>query len=87
MSYAPCRYAARWPELFAPLSDEQKQGISDALANGRLEGDEPTPQEVADLVALELGRIDHQEYQHRALERARALEEVHTVQARENIAG
>ena len=38
MAYEPCRYAQRWPELFESLDDDQKQRVSDALANNRLEG-------------------------------------------------
>jgi hypothetical protein len=62
MPYEPCRYARRWPELFEPLDDEQKQRISDALANNRLEGWEPDRDDVADLIDRELGRIDAAEY-------------------------
>jgi Antitoxin VbhA len=65
MSYEPCRYARRWPELFEPLDDAQKQIISDVLANGRLEGWEPERDDVADLVDRELGRIDSAEYARR----------------------
>ena len=62
MAYEPCRYAQRWPELFEPLDDDQKQRVSDALSNNRLEGWEPERDDVADLVDREAGRIDTAEY-------------------------
>ncbi|WP_350279622.1 hypothetical protein [Kribbella sp. HUAS MG21] len=67
MAYEPCRYAQRWPDLFEPLDDEQKQHVSDALANNRLEGWEPGRDDVSDLVDRELGRIDTAEYIRRTL--------------------
>jgi hypothetical protein len=69
MVYEPCRYAQRWPELFEPMTDEQKQRVSDVLANGRLEGWEPTREDVADLVDRELGRIDTVEFNRRTMAR------------------
>ncbi|GAA1575665.1 MULTISPECIES: hypothetical protein [Kribbella] len=67
MAYEPCRYAQRWPELFEPLDDDQKQHVSDALANNRLENWEPDRSDVSDLVDRELGRIDTAEYIRRTL--------------------
>ncbi|GAA2839260.1 antitoxin VbhA family protein [Kribbella solani] len=67
MAYQPCRYVQRWPELFEPLDDAQKQRVSDALANNRLEGWEPQRDDVADLVDCELGRIDVAEYVRRTM--------------------
>jgi hypothetical protein len=67
MAYEPCRYARQWPDLFDQLDDEQKQRVSDALANNRLEGWEPGRDDVADLVDRELGRIDTAEYIRRTL--------------------
>jgi hypothetical protein len=75
MTYQPCRYAQRWPELFEPLDDAQKQRISDALANGRLEGWEPEREDVADLIDRELGRIDRSEYVRRTMARAERAQE------------
>lgn len=69
MAYEPCRYAQRWPELFESLTDEQKQRVSDALSNNRLEGWEPQRDDVADLVAREAGRIDTAEYIRRTMAR------------------
>lgn len=70
MTRTPCRYERRWPELFARLDDQQKQNLSAVLANGRLEGWEPTRDEVADLVADALGEISEEEYLRRAYARA-----------------
>jgi Antitoxin VbhA len=67
MAYEPCRYAQRWPELFEPLDDDQKQRVSDALSNNRLEGWEPERDDVADLVDREAGRIDTAEYIRRTM--------------------
>lgn len=67
MAYEPCRYAQRWPELFEPLDDDQKQRVSDALSNNRLEGWEPQRDDVADLVDREAGRIDTAEYIRRTM--------------------
>lgn len=72
MAYTPCRYARRWPELFAPLDDDQKWSVSQALANGRLEGWEPTREEVADLIDRAREVISADEYRARVLDRARA---------------
>ena len=67
MAYEPCRYAQRWPELFESLDDDQKQRVSDALSNNRLEGWEPDRDDVADLVDREAGRIDTAEYIRRTM--------------------
>ncbi|HZX04103.1 hypothetical protein [Kribbella sp.] len=69
MAYEPCRYAQRWPELFESLDDDQKQRVSDALANNQLEGWEPQRDDVADLAAREAGRIDTAEYIRRTMAR------------------
>jgi Antitoxin VbhA len=62
MSHQPCRDPLRWPELFEPLDDAQREHISEVLAKGRLEGWDPGRDEVADLIDHELGRIDAAEY-------------------------
>jgi len=67
VAYEPCRYAQRWPELFEALDDDQKQRVSDALSNNRLEGWEPQRDDVADLVDREAGRIDTAEYIRRTM--------------------
>ncbi len=62
MAYTPCRYAQRWPDLFEPLDDEQRRAVSQALANSRLEGDDPSRQDVADLVDFTAGKLTFDEY-------------------------
>ncbi len=43
MSYPPCRYARRWPELWAQLpTDNDRRILSQNLASGRLDGQEPS---------------------------------------------
>jgi hypothetical protein len=43
MSYPPCRYARRWPELWAQQrSDADRWRLSHSLASGRLDGQEPS---------------------------------------------
>ncbi|MGW7682531.1 antitoxin VbhA family protein [Kribbella sp. NPDC054772] len=67
MAYEPCRYAQRWPDLFDQLDDDQKQRVSDALANNPVENWEPERDDVVDLVDRELGRIDTAEYIRRTM--------------------
>jgi hypothetical protein len=68
MSYTPCRYARRWPQLWARLPDDRaRQSLSDALANGRLEGVEPTRDDVELLVARACGELTDAEFAARAL--------------------
>lgn len=55
-------YTERFPDLFAGLTDDQASGITNALANGYLEGWQPTREQVADLIAVELGQISEDEY-------------------------
>lgn len=72
MAYEPCRYARRWPELWEVLPDDRaRQGLTNTLANGRLEGMEPDRELVEDLVAQELGEITGDEFRARSLARAR----------------
>jgi len=68
---------ARWPELFAPLSDEQRRSIVSTLASSWHEGWVPKRADVEDLIAWERRLIDDAEYDRRteaaaALDRARA---------------
>ena len=68
MSFSPCRYARRWPGLWARLPDDRaRQSLSDALANGRLEGVEPTRDDVELLVARARGELTDAEFAARAL--------------------
>lgn len=72
-SYTPCRYAQRWPDLWAQLPDDSaRQRLSDTLANGRLEGMEPDRALVEDLVADERGEITDEEFMARL--RARTVQ-------------
>jgi len=57
MSYPPCRYARRWPELWAQLpTDNDRQILSSILASGRLDGQEPYRAFVAAFIDRMLGR-------------------------------
>ncbi len=68
MSYTPCRYARRWPQWWARLPDDRaRQSLTDALANGRLEGMEPTEADVALLVARARGELTDAEFAARVL--------------------
>ncbi len=68
MSYTPCRYARRWPQLWSRLPDDRaRQSLTDALANGRLEGMEPTEADVALLVARARGELTDAEFAARVL--------------------
>ena len=58
----------RYPELFAPLTEEQP------LASSWLEGDNPTREDVALLIDYELGRITAEEYDRQALAKALAYQ-------------
>ena len=47
----------RYPELFEPLTEEQRRNVMQPLASSWLEGDNPTREDVALLIDYELGRI------------------------------
>jgi hypothetical protein len=58
VTYSPCVYAQRWPELWAVLpSDEARRSLSATLASGRLEGMEPDRELVVALVAQARGEV------------------------------
>lgn len=63
-------YTERFPDLFDGLTDEQRRGITQTLANGHLEGWEPTREEISDLIDVDLGRISDEEYITRVRRRA-----------------
>ena len=65
-------YQERDPDLFAPLGADQVWAVEQALANGRLEGWQPTREEIADLIAGGLGRLSFEDYLARARNRAAA---------------
>lgn len=62
----------RYPELFAPLTEEQRRNVMQPLASSWLEGDNPTREDVALLIDYELGRITAEEYDRQALAKALA---------------
>ncbi|KAA0017660.1 hypothetical protein [Antrihabitans cavernicola] len=60
MTWEPCKYARRWPELWAPLTSRQRRELSDSL------GDDdavPTRSDVADLADYVAGSITAEQYQ------------------------
>ncbi len=68
MSYTPCRYAQRWPDLWERLPDDRaRRGLSSTLANGRLEGMEPTRDDVELLVARARGELTDSDFAARVL--------------------
>lgn len=62
----------RYPELFEPLTEEQRRNVMQPLASSWLEGDNPTREDVALLIDYELGRITAEEYDRQALAKALA---------------
>ncbi len=63
MSYPPCRYAHRWPELWErPPTDNDRRILSSILASGRLDGQEPSRAFVAAFIDRMLGRITREEF-------------------------
>ena len=62
----------RYPELFEPLTEEQRRNIMQPLASSWLEGDNPTREDVKLLIDYELGRITAEEYDRQALAKALA---------------
>ena len=64
----------RHPELFEPLTEEQRRNIIQSLASSWLEGDNPTREDVALLIDYELGRITAEEYDRQVLAKALAYQ-------------
>lgn len=62
----------RYPELFKPLTEEQRRNVMQPLASSWLEGDNPTREDVTLLIDYELGRITAEEYDRQALAKALA---------------
>lgn len=62
----------RYPELFEPLTEEQRRNVVQPLASSWLEGDNPTREDVALLIDYELGRITAEAYDRQALAKALA---------------
>jgi len=88
MSYTPCRYAQRWPELWERLPDDRaRRGLSSTLANGRLEGMEPGRELVEDLVARARGEMSADEFRVKVLTRARSRAQVRAGNVERAVAG
>lgn len=64
----------RYPELFEPLTEEQRRNVVQPLASSWLEGDNPTREDVMLLIDYELGRITAEEYDRQALAKALAYQ-------------
>ena len=64
----------RYPELFEPLTEEQRRNVMQPLASSWLEGDNPTREDVTLLIDYELGRITAEEYDRHALAKALAYQ-------------
>jgi len=63
MSWPPCRYARRWPELWAQQrSDNDRRILNDILSSGTLDGQEPSRAFVAAFIDRILGRITRAEF-------------------------
>ena len=77
----------RYPELFAPLTEEQRRNIMQPLASSWLEGDNPTREDVALLIDYELGRITAEEYDRQALAKALAYQALTSQNAGQQSAG
>ena len=63
-----------YPELFEPLTEEQRRNVMQPLASSWLEGDNPTREDVTLLIDYELGRITTEEYDRQALAKALAYQ-------------
>lgn len=64
----------RYPELFEPLTEEQRRNVVQPLASSWLEGDNPIREDVTLLIDYELGRITAEEYDRQALAKALAYQ-------------
>ncbi len=65
-------WAARFPDLFAGLSEQQKWNVHNNIASHVMEGWTPVREDIADLTALARGDIDRAEYVRRGLARVNA---------------
>lgn len=77
----------RYPELFEPLTEEQRRNVVQPLASSWLEGDNPTREDVALLIDYELGRITAEEYDRQALTKALAYQALTSQNAGQQSAG
>ncbi len=60
------KFEDRWPELFDPLTTDQRRNVLHALASSWHEGWVPSREDVADLTELATGAIDRAEYRRRS---------------------
>lgn len=71
----------RWPELFEPLTVEQRRAVLNSFASSWHEGWIPTRSDVENLTNFVRGVVDDAEYDRRAAERSRRLlEAIHSVE-------
>ena len=61
---------SRWPELFAPLTAEQRSVVVETMASSWHEGWEPNREDVENITDHARGAIDDEEYLRRADEAA-----------------
>lgn len=61
----------RWPDLFEPLTDEERSAVVNTLASAWHEGWEPNREHVENLTRYASGAITREEYDRREEERAR----------------
>lgn len=64
------RAQERWPEIFAPLTAEQREAVEQALVSGWQDGWNPGREDVQDLADEAGGIITVDEYLARARQRA-----------------
>jgi hypothetical protein len=58
MSYIPCVFAKRWPQLWERLPDDDARcALSQSVASARLQGWEPTPEAVTLLIDAAVGDV------------------------------
>lgn len=62
-------YEEKFPDLFMGLSARDKWVVEQSLANGRLEGWQPTREEVADATAYQRGDLTVEQVIDRTIER------------------
>jgi len=73
VTWRPCVYGQRWPELFGQLPDDRaRHVVSQTLADSRLEGKIHNREDVADLIDFVLGRITAEDRIERGMQRFRA---------------
>lgn len=61
----------RWPDLFEPLTPQQRRAVVQVFAASWHEGWEPNREDVQNLVDETTGAIDAEEYERRVLKLAR----------------